>query len=299
MGQLRNALRAYAFERYEPQLVAERLNAITRGIRGREMATLTYMVYDPVTSSLTYTSAGHPPAMVLTPDGEVSLLEEGRGPPLGAVPDAAFAEGRAVLAPGATLLLYTDGIVERRDMWIEEGLDQLVGVLGGLKGGEPGDLLDSIVDAMLPGRQPSDDVAMLAIRAQPLPSGPLRLDLPADPTVLASLRQSLRAWLAETGADEDDIYDVLVAVTEAAANAVEHAYGPGDATFQVDAQMGEPGSVLLVVRDRGAWRPPRGRNRGRGTLLMQELMDAFEVETGENGTEVRMSKRLTGTLVPV
>jgi anti-sigma regulatory factor (Ser/Thr protein kinase) len=138
---------------------------------------------------------------------------------------------------------------------------------------------------------------MLAVRAQPLESGPLQLDLPADPTVLASVRQSLRAWLGEAGASEDDTYDVLVAVTEAGANAVEHAYGPGDATFQVQARMRDDGSVGIVVRDGGAWRPPRGRNRGRGTLLMQELMDEFEVDTGERGTEVRMSKRLTGTLV--
>jgi anti-sigma regulatory factor (Ser/Thr protein kinase) len=84
-------------------------------------------------------------------------------------------------------------------------------------------------------------------------------------------------------------------VTEAAANAVEHAYGPGDASFDVEAVMSDEGEVCVVVRDEGRWRPPRGHNRGRGTLLMQELMDHFEVTTGDEGTEVRMRRRLEKT----
>jgi anti-sigma regulatory factor (Ser/Thr protein kinase) len=90
-----------------------------------------------------------------------------------------------------------------------------------------------------------------------------------------------------------EVYDVLVAVTEAAANAVEHAYGPVDATFDVEALSTPSGEVSVVVRDQGRWRPPRGHNRGRGTLLMQELMDHFEVTTSESGTEVRMRRQLT------
>jgi len=83
-----------------------------------------------------------------------------------------------------------------------------------------------------------------------------------------------------------------VAVTEAAANAVEHAYGPVDAAFDVEASATEDGEVCVIVRDQGRWRPPRGHNRGRGTLLMQELMDHFEVATSEDGTEVRMRRQL-------
>jgi GAF domain-containing protein/anti-sigma regulatory factor (Ser/Thr protein kinase) len=299
MGQLRNALRAYAAESEDPSAMAERLNAITREIEGHEMATLAYLVYEPGAGTLSYVSAGHPPPVILMPDGGITLLEEGRGPPLGATPDAAFEEAHAVLSPGATLLLYTDGLVERRDMWIDEGLERLCEVLPAVAGREPGEVVDYVIDTLLPGRRATDDVAVLALRVQPLATGTLRLDLPADPTVLASLRSYLRAWLAEAGASEDETYDVLVAATEAAANAVEHAYGPGDATFRVEANAGEGREVTLLVRDDGSWRPPRGHNRGRGTLLMQELMDEFEVKTGETGTEVRMVKRLADTLAVV
>jgi anti-sigma regulatory factor (Ser/Thr protein kinase) len=298
MGQLRNALRAYALERYEPSTVLERLNSVTRRMEGREMATLLFGVYDPESSRFAYASAGHPPPIVVAVGGEVSVLEEGRGPPLGAVPDAVFGEGRVEIEPGATVLLYTDGIVERRDMWIDEGLDRLATAVGDVGGDEPGAVLDHLVKTLLPGGVAQDDVALLALRTE-LGGGAdrLRLSFAADPGVLVHLRQALRQWLGELGADEDETYDVLVAATEAAANAVEHAYGPGDATFQVEARSGEHGAIAIVVRDSGSWRPPRGHNRGRGTLLMQELMDDFEVTTGETGTEVRMSKRLAKVLV--
>ncbi len=296
MGQLRNALRAYAVERYEPSALAERLNGITREIEGREMATLAYVVFDPSSGSLVYTSAGHPPPLIVTAEGEVLALEDASGPPLGATLDALFAEAHARLEPGATLLLYTDGLVERRDMWIDEGIERLEAALPAVAGREPEELVDHVFEALLSAGQASDDIAVLAVRARPLVDGPLRLDLPADPTVLASVRNYLRAWLTEAGADEEEAYDVLVATTEAAANAVEHAYGPGDATFRVEAHCEDPGLIMLVVRDTGSWRPPRGQNRGRGTLLMQELMDDFRVATGESGTEVRMTKRLAKTL---
>jgi anti-sigma regulatory factor (Ser/Thr protein kinase) len=222
----------------------------------------------------------------------VSLLEDGRGPPLGAVPDAVYSEGESDLPPGGTLLVYTDGLVERRDMWIDEGIDRLVDAARASAGSDPDDVVERLVAELLGEDGAGDDVAVLALRADPTPSGTLRLELPADPTVLAALRQSLRAWLEEAGAGADDAYDVLVATTEAAANAVEHAYGPVDATFEVETRVNGDGKVEIFVRDSGSWRPPRGQNRGRGTLLMQELMDEFEVTTGESGTEVRMCKRL-------
>jgi anti-sigma regulatory factor (Ser/Thr protein kinase) len=107
------------------------------------------------------------------------------------------------------------------------------------------------------------------------------------------MRQTMRRWLARAGAGEDATYDLLVATTEAAANAVEHAYGPADATFEVEGVI-DADVVTVWVRDQGGWRAPRGHNRGRGTMLMQQLMDDFEVKTGEAGTEVRLQLRLNG-----
>jgi GAF domain-containing protein/anti-sigma regulatory factor (Ser/Thr protein kinase) len=292
MGQLRNALRAYALDGRPPAAVLERLHGVLRSLERREMATLAYMVLDPGALSYTLASAGHPPPLVLGPDGAVDLIEEGRGPPLGAVAEALYHETSGGLAPGATVLLYTDGLVERRDMWIDQGIERLTVEAAGAAGTGPEDLVTRLVGALVPEGGGQDDVAVLAVRLTPQSADRLVVRLPAEPHVLSPLRRTLRQWLEALGADDAEVYDVLVAVTEASANAIEHAYGPADDTFEVEAEAGRDGDVTLVVRDHGRWRPPRGHNRGRGTLLMQELMDHFEVTTSEAGTEVRMRRRL-------
>jgi anti-sigma regulatory factor (Ser/Thr protein kinase) len=105
------------------------------------------------------------------------------------------------------------------------------------------------------------------------------------------MRRALRDWLGAVGANEDEAYDILVAVGEAAANAIEHAYGPAPAHFEIDADLdGE--TVAITVRDEGIWRAPRGLHRGRGLGLIQELMDDFDVARAESGTEVRMHRTL-------
>jgi GAF domain-containing protein/anti-sigma regulatory factor (Ser/Thr protein kinase) len=299
MGQLRNALRAYALDGRPPVDVLERLNGVLRTLERREMATLAYMVLDPSALSYTVASAGHPPPLVLAPDGGVSLIEEGRGPPLGAVADPGYAESSGVLAPGVTLLLYTDGLVERRDMWLDEGIARLTTEAGAATGLEPSALVERLLSELVPEGGGEDDVAVLAVGLTPLARDRLALRLAAEPHVLASMRRTLRQWLDALGAQEMETYDVLVAVTEAAANAIEHAYGPIDAAFDVEAEASDEREVTVVVRDQGRWRPPRGHNRGRGTLLMQELMDHFEVTTSEEGTEVRMRRRLARAGAPV
>jgi anti-sigma regulatory factor (Ser/Thr protein kinase) len=257
------------------------------------------MVLDPIALSFTLASAGHPPPLVLAPEGGVCLIEEGRGPPLGAVADSVYRETSGVVAPGSTLLLYTDGLVERRDMWLDEGMERLVSECSAASGAAPDALLERLLGALVPSGGSHDDVAALAVQLTPLTADRLALRLPADPAVLSSLRRTLRRWVEGLGASEIETYDVLVAVTEAAANAVEHAYGPGDASFDIEATVGDADEVQVLVRDQGRWRPPRGHNRGRGTLLMQELMDHFEVTTGEDGTEVRMRRKLDRLGAPV
>jgi GAF domain-containing protein/anti-sigma regulatory factor (Ser/Thr protein kinase) len=292
MGQLRNALRAYALEGRQPAAVLERLHGLVRSLDKPEMATLVYFVLDPHSLSFSMSSAGHPPPLVLTADGGVQMLEEGRSPPIGAVADIQFAEASGTLEPGSTLLLYTDGLVEGRDMWIDEGLERLSLEARAAGPLEPEALLTRLLSALVPEGGGGDDVAALAVRLTPLSRERLSLRLPADPYVLASMRRTLRRWLAGLDAAEDETYDLLVAVTEAAANAVEHAYGPVDATFDVEAFSLPDAEVEVIVRDQGHWRPPRGENRGRGTLLMQELTDHFQATSGAGGTVVRLRRRL-------
>jgi anti-sigma regulatory factor (Ser/Thr protein kinase) len=147
-----------------------------------------------------------------------------------------------------------------------------------------------VVGALLSDIRP-DDVAVIAARMTP-PRERLTGTWPADRRVLAGIRQLLRRWLRFQGANPDEVYDLTVAVQEACANAIEHAYRPGAQSFALDASANS-GHVRIVVRDHGRWREPRGgRGRGRGLVLMRALTDVTEVLDGEEGTEVVLERSL-------
>jgi anti-sigma regulatory factor (Ser/Thr protein kinase) len=137
-------------------------------------------------------------------------------------------------------------------------------------------------------------VALLAVHALALDRESLELELPAEADALSGLRRRLRAWLEDAGAGPDEVQDIVLAACEAAANAVEHAYGPGQASFEVRARIVE-GEVTIEVRDRGTWRPSRDQKRGRGLGVMRETMDHVEVDTAAEGTNVRLRRRLHPT----
>jgi anti-sigma regulatory factor (Ser/Thr protein kinase) len=115
---------------------------------------------------------------------------------------------------------------------------------------------------------------------------------------LFTMRQTLRRWLGEHGAGEDEIEDVIMACNEACENAVEHGYGFGDDLFAVEFEYAD-GEVQVAVRDHGAWREPQVTpDRGRGLPLMRKLMDTVDVQPRPGGTTVRMSRRLATAAAP-
>jgi anti-anti-sigma factor len=200
-----------------------------------------------------------------------------------------------VLEPGTTLLLYTDGLVEKRGQSIDTGMETLRQAVAGHEGDLDSLCDDRILEALRPAA-PADDVALLALRLMPVATGTeLRLTLPAEASVLASLRRSLRQWLGGLGATPEEIHDLVLACGEAATNVLEHAYGPADGLLEVEA-TGSGAVVSVVVRDHGQWRSPREEGRGRGFLLMKALVDAVEVLPGPEGTEVRLRRELGRTL---
>jgi anti-sigma regulatory factor (Ser/Thr protein kinase) len=106
------------------------------------------------------------------------------------------------------------------------------------------------------------------------------------------VRRELREWLARTPASESEANDVVLAVWEACANAVEHAQAPTAATFALEASsLGR--SVLVRVRDSGRWKPAEERSdRGLGLVLMRSLVDQLDVMPGPHGTVVTMARRV-------
>jgi anti-sigma regulatory factor (Ser/Thr protein kinase) len=291
MAQLRTALRAYAMERLPAAAAVERVNRLMFELGPRSMTTLAFVVLDPDEEAVEVVSAGHLPPLVIAPDGAASFLPVQGGIPL-AVSAAARYEGETFALPlGSAILLYTDGLVETRRRSIDDGLERLRALAHGAHDVEL--LCAEIVERQVPAANP-DDIALVAARVAPLPER-LTGRWPTDRQALAGIRRLLRRWLEARGADGTEIYDITVACQEACANAVEHAYRPGRHSFELEATC-EDGKVRVTVRDRGAWRPPRGTHRGRGVDMMRALMDAVDIQHTETGTVVVLERALSATV---
>ncbi len=292
MGQLRNALRAYAFDGNEPGAVVEKLDRLLQNLEAGKMATLLYMVIEPDLGSLTFASAGHLPPLIVGPDGEASYIEGGRSLPLGVMPSIDYPEATVAIEPGSMILLYTDGLVEERGVSIDAGLDALREAAAGGPS-DPEQLCEHVVSKLLAHRPATDDIAVLALRTVPLSQERVHIDLPTNPRALAVLRRTVARWLESIGASREEAGDIQIACHEASSNAMEHAYHFREATIDFDAEYdGE--RVLVTVADEGGWREPREDDRGRGLDLIRALMDSVEIETNETGTTVRMAKALAG-----
>jgi anti-sigma regulatory factor (Ser/Thr protein kinase) len=155
---------------------------------------------------------------------------------------------------------------------------------------DAGPLADAVYRALLDETPLEDDVALLAIETVPL-ENPLEMTLAAHSSVLAGLRKTLDRWLQIAGADVDELFDVTLSVSEAAANAVEHAYGAKEAAFSVCCERDGP-DVTITVRDSGRWRTTRPPGGGRGLEIMRALVDSVEIDSDAEGTVVRLTKRL-------
>lgn len=290
MGQLRSAIRAFAIDSERP---AELLGKLSRFAEREEsrMATLIYATLDLDTWMVEYARAGHPYPLLIRADGTGSYLTDASGPPLGTGTVATYTEQRLLLGPGETLLLYTDGLIERRGRQLSDGeADLLQAALDAPD--EPELKCRTIIDRLTGDIQIPDDLAILAVRSVGLHER-LEVDVPAEAEQLATVRQLIRRWVTANGGTDDDCAAFAIAVSEACANAVEHAYGPGDATIEVRAALAD-GEASVTVRDRGYWREPRSGDRGRGIQMMREFMDEVSIDTGDEGTTVELRLRVGG-----
>jgi serine phosphatase RsbU (regulator of sigma subunit)/anti-sigma regulatory factor (Ser/Thr protein kinase) len=291
MAQVRTALRAYALEGHPPATVVDLLNRLFSSERPTKLTTVAYLVLDPEAGELVIVSAGHVPPIVVGADGRGRLLEVEGDPPVGAFRAAAYHEHHVLLEAGSRVVLVTDGAAEVRGEPLDEGLERL----RLLSEQEPDarTLCSAIAGGAASNGPSNDDVAVLVAHLQPLPER-LSTRWPANADALGGLRHLMRRWLAGHGASPDEIYDITVAVQEAAANAVEHAYAPGLAAFSVDAHN-EGGAIIVTVTDRGRWREARGANRGRGLPLMEGLMESVDVTQAAGGTSVILRRTLGAT----
>ena len=290
MGQVRMAVRAFSLEGHSPRFVVERVHDLLRSLyEGEQMVTMLYLVVDPTTWESTMVNAGHPPPLLLDAAGGATYLAGPTGLPVGLNWSLPYEESTALLRPGSTLVLFTDGLVDRRDIAVEQGLERLLEAARDGAGADIDDLCGGLLETLVPA-DASDDVAILAARFDPVQER-LVLHIPADPAKLRSVRRNIGRWLAGHDVPQQDSDDIVLASSEACANSIEHAYGPGEGSVDIEAIV-DDGEITIVVRDTGRWRAARNGDRGRGLPLIEACMDSCDFTRGHEGTELRMRRRV-------
>ncbi|MFC5094391.1 SpoIIE family protein phosphatase [Amycolatopsis plumensis] len=292
MGQLRSACRALLLEHPTPAAALAALDRFAARLPGATCTTAFCAVLTPETGELAYSSAGHPPPVLVHADRTTQLLEDGHSIPLGVRTGLDRPEARVVIPPRGTLLLYTDGLVERRRDPLDEGITRVAELLENSASATPDELADKLMTSLAPAAGYEDDVAVLLYR-QP---GPLEIGFPADAGQLAPTRRALRGWLDRCGLGAEQVQNVLVATGEAVANAIEHGHRdtPGG-PIRLNA-IALADRVHVTVNDTGTWKPPQAAatfRRGRGMMLMRELVTEVDVHQTTDGTTVHLHARIT------
>jgi PAS domain S-box-containing protein len=289
MGELRSVARAYALEGHDPVALVERMNGYHAALGADLMTTMIFAIVDIDSGRMRIVNAGHPPPLIVSPDGTTATVE-GAGPPLGVMDTWRYEERVTTLQPGTSALLYTDGLVERRGERLDEGLARLrKAAVASL--GEPHALCAGVLQGV-DLEHADDDVTLVVVRGEPRLGSKAFLKLSPDPEALASLRRVLTRWLEEAGAERDEVRDMVMAANEAWQNALEHGTGFARTTVDVDlTRMGE--TVTITVRDAGRReRSPSDPDRGRGIELMRALADEVTLELAPHGSTVRLQRAL-------
>ncbi|MFC8199421.1 SpoIIE family protein phosphatase [Streptomyces sp. NPDC060006] len=230
MGQLRTAVRAYARLDLPPHEVLQLLDGLAMEIDANQIATCVYAVHDPNEGRLVYASAGHLPILVRDESGTVLRADEPTGPPLG-TGGWMHSSGSVPLGPGSTAVLYTDGLVERRDADLDEGIASLAQALAGATG-TPQVVCDRLVRSAGVTADHDDDVAVLVLQ-HPARTGPdsdlfrnaaleLLGGVEAAPRARAFASGVLTSWRFPP-----DLHDLgVLAASELVANSLQHGTPP-------------------------------------------------------------------------
>jgi len=288
MSALRSVLRAYLLEGADAGQALRRIHELATRTGLGLTATFCCVIIDPGTGLGHWASAGHPPPLLVGADERADYLDPGgrQQPALGVGRRVSAAQTPISLGSGETLLLYTDGLIDRRDG--SDGSEALRAVAG-QAWNDLDAYCDRLIDVLAPARGRRDDVALLALHRSADRESVLELRPLAQPTAGAYVRRRMEPWLAARGFDHERIGDVLVAVNEAVADAVEHSGISVQEQITVRAQL-DGAELRITVRDTGRWRPAHERGlRGYGLSLMRALSETVSIDRRDDGTRVELA----------
>ncbi|MGQ0845715.1 MAG: ATP-binding SpoIIE family protein phosphatase [Sporichthyaceae bacterium] len=300
MTRLRSAIAAASATLSCPAEVLSFVERYARTMRGMRCSTVAYAVLDGAAGSVRYVGAGHPYPLVVEPDGRTRYLEGGRRPALAATAEPAAQEPAvADLPPGSLLILYTDGLIERRGESLDTGMARLAAAAAKCAGLSAGEVCDELLERLTPPGGYTDDVAILAVRPVGVAPGSFVAVLPADVFAMAGLRERLRPWLEQACPDPNARHDALLTVGEALSNAIEHgSQAAPDGTVSVEL-FANPTGVRATVNDGGRWSGDssasrRDTARGRGLTLIHALSTHAQTARTAHGTRVTVHHEWAG-----
>ncbi len=316
MGRLRTAVRTLADVDLAPEELLTRLDDVVTRLAfeegpppaavaigdenvgdedvGAVAATCLYAVYDPVSHCCSFASAGHARPTLVTPDGTVDVLDLPAGPSLG-TGGQPFEAAEFDLPEGSLLVLHTDGLLKAGGRDTDAGLSALRRALA-YPALSLEILCDTLLTAMLPDRL-SDDVALLVARTHVLDANQVAMwDLPADPAVVAGVREQASRQLASWGLGEATFITELV-VSELVTNAIRHAQAPLQLRLIFD------GSLICEVSDASSTAPHLRRARvldegGRGLLLVAQLTRRWGTRHTRSGKTIWAEQPLAAQPAP-
>jgi anti-sigma regulatory factor (Ser/Thr protein kinase) len=284
MGQLRAAGRADARLDLPPADLLESLDGLVREIGEDQIVTCIYAVFDPADRVLRFANAGHLPPIVAVPGGECRVLGGDENPPLGVGPFN-LTQHTVDLASNARMVLYTDGLVERRGEDLALGIATLAGHVSALTGPVDG-VPEELVAALLPDG-PDDDVAILVARVDP-PSGEESLShrIDSNQSAVSDARHLVTSYLQARGMPAALVADAALVTSELVTNAVVHGRPPIELRLRL-----EGAEVLVEVRDRAMYQPRKLRpdetdEHGRGLQIVSAISTRWGTRPTEHGKAV-------------
>jgi hypothetical protein len=289
MGRLRAAIQTLADLELEPDELLTRIADLVQRLAAEAPpgdhdivgATCLYAVYDPVTQRCTIASAGHPPPVLVRPDGTAEAVRISPGPPL-SVSGMPYETTTIDLEPGNILALYTDGLVERGDHDIDQGLQRLTDSLAASC--RPDRALDETGRVLLTNlvdEAPRDDATLLLARTRAIPAqDTAHWEIPADPAAVSKAREWATHQLTRWGL-EDLLFATELIVSELVTNAIRYGRPPSE------LRLIRHNVLICEVTDSSSTQPRLRRARtfdegGRGLFLVAQLASRWGCRHGQN-----------------
>ncbi|MFF4963285.1 SpoIIE family protein phosphatase [Streptomyces sp. NPDC001222] len=289
MGRLRAAIQTLADLEFEPdELLTRTADLVQRLVAEAPPddhdvvgATCLYAVYDPVTQRCAMASAGHPPPVLVRPDGTAEAVGIRPGPPL-ALSGMPYETTTIDLEPGSVLALCTDGVVERRGHDIDQGIRRLTEALAASC--RPDRALDATGRAVLAGladQAPRDDATLLLARTRAVPAkDTAHWEIPADPAAVCEARQWTSRQLTRWGL-EDLLFTTELIVSELVTNAIRYGRPPAE------LRLIRHDVLVCEVTDSSSSQPRLRRAQttdegGRGLFLVAQLGTRWGCRHGQN-----------------